>query len=131
MPHSNQHKMYNGIFVYQVTNTKISQKKKKKKKLPTLGVCSQPTDPPKPTWPNPTCWAGSVFRAWWVGLGYKIFFDSRSGWVWVLKFQTRQTRPDPSIYLIYIFKKYYIINNFFLNNQLFLLLYIKANINIY
>ena len=46
-----------------------------------LGLCSQPTDPPKLTRSNPTCRVGSVFRAWWVGLDYKIFFDSGSSWV--------------------------------------------------
>ena len=67
-------------------------------------MCRKPTDPS-----NPIHWVGSGFRAWWVGLGYKIFFYSRSGWVWVIKLQTRQTRPDPPI-----FKIYYIFNNFFL-----------------
>ena len=68
-------------------------------------VCSQPTDPLKPTQSNSTRRVGLVFRAWWVELDYKIFFDSGLGRVWVIKFQThqtRQTRPDPSIYLIYI-----------------------------
>ena len=40
------------------------------------------------------------------GLGwvYKKKFNSRLGWVQVIKFQTRQnpTRPDPPIYLKYI-----------------------------
>ena len=64
-----------------------------------LGVCSQPTDPPKPTRPNLTYRDGSVFRAWWVGLGYNIFFDSGSSWVWLIRFQTGL---DPPIYLKYI-----------------------------
>ena len=85
----------------------------------------QPTpDPLKSTQPNLTHWVGLVFRAWWVGLGYKFFFNSGSGWVWVIK-----SKPDPPIYIyIYI---YYIINKFFLNNQLFLPSYIKVNINVY
>ena len=41
---------------------------------------------PKPTRPNPARQVGSVFRAWWVGLGYKFFFDSGSGWVRIIKF---------------------------------------------
>ena len=53
---------------------------------------------------QPTRQAESVFKAWWVGLGYKIFFDSESGWVCVIKFQTRQTQPDPPIYLILYIK---------------------------
>ena len=36
-----------------------------------LEVRSQPT--------NPTCQVGSVFRGWWVGLGYEFFFNSRCG----------------------------------------------------
>lgn len=36
--------------------------------------------------------------AWWVGLGYKIFFDNGSGWVQAIKFQIRKTRPDSPIY---------------------------------
>ena len=36
-----------------------------------------------------------------AGLGYKNFFYSGSSWVWVIKLQTRQTRPNPP-YLIYI-----------------------------
>ena len=46
-----------------------------------IGVCNQPTDLPKLTRSNPTCQVGSVFRAWWVGLGYKFFLDSGLGWV--------------------------------------------------
>ena len=62
---------------------------------------------PKPTRPNPARQVGLVFRAWWVGLGYKIFFYSGSGWVRVIKFQAHQaqpdlTRPTPPIYLKYI-----------------------------
>ena len=32
------------------------------------------TNPPKPTQPNLTHRVGPVFRAWWVGLGYKKKF---------------------------------------------------------
>ena len=81
--------------------------------LSQLGVCRKPTDPPNPTQPNTTRRVGSVFKAWRVGLGYKNFFYSGLGWVWVIKFQTRQTQPNPPIYLIYIFKIYYIINKIF------------------
>ena len=63
-------------------------------------VYSQPVNPSKLTWPNPTHRVGSVFRPWWVGLCYKKNFDSKLGWVWVIKFQTRQTQPNPPIYLI-------------------------------
>ena len=41
----------------------------------------QPTHQPakaSPTQPNPTCRLGSVFRGWWVGLGYANFFNSGS-----------------------------------------------------
>ena len=60
-----------------------------------MGV--QPTRQPVKT--NPTRRVGSFFRAWRVGLGYKIFLDNGSDWVQVIKFQTQ---PDPPIYLIYI-----------------------------
>ena len=40
-----------------------------------LGVCSQQTNLPKPTWPNSTHRVGLVFRAWWVGLGYTFFLE--------------------------------------------------------
>ena len=71
-------------------------------RLLSLGVCRKPTNSPNPTQPNPTRQVGSVFKAWWVGLGYKIFFYSGSGWVWIIKLQTRQTRPDPPIFNIYL-----------------------------
>ena len=32
----------------------------------------------------------------WVGLGYKFFFNSALGWVWVIKLQPRQTQPNPT-----------------------------------
>ena len=67
-----------------------------------LGVCRKPIDPPNPIRPNTTHRVGSIFRAWWVGLGYKKKFYSGSGWVWVIKLQTRQTRPDPPIFNIYL-----------------------------
>ena len=67
-----------------------------------IGVCRKPTNPSNPTWVNPTRQVGSVFKAWWVGLGYKYFFNSGSGWVWVIKLQTCQTRPDPPIFNIYL-----------------------------
>ena len=52
---------------------------------------------------NPsTCRVGSVFKAWQVGLAYKKKFYSGLGWVWVIKLQTRQTRPDPPIFNIYL-----------------------------
>ena len=46
-----------------------------------LEVCRKPTNPPNLTRPNPTRRVGSVFKAWWVELGYKFFFNSGSGWV--------------------------------------------------
>ena len=67
-----------------------------------IGVCRKPTNPSNPTWFNPTRQVGSVFKAWWVGLGYKYFFNSGSGWVWVIKLQTCQTLPDPPIFNIYL-----------------------------
>ena len=67
-----------------------------------LGVCRKPTDSPNPIQSNPTRWVGSVFKAWWVGLGYKKNFYSRSGWVWVIKLQTRQTWPDLPIFNMYL-----------------------------
>ena len=38
-----------------------------------VGVCRKPIDP--------TRRVGSVFKTWWVGLGYKIFLYNGSGWV--------------------------------------------------
>ena len=55
--------------------------------------------PIPPTRLNPTRRVKSVFRTSWVGLGYKIFFDSGLGWVWVIKLQTQS---NPPIYLKYI-----------------------------
>ena len=52
--------------------------------------------------PDPTRRNGSVFRAWWVGWGYKKKFYNEPGWVWVIKLQTRQTWPDPPIFNIYL-----------------------------
>ena len=57
-------------------------------KLDQIGVCRKPTDSPNPTRPT--------------GLGYKIFFYSGSGWVWVIKLQSRQTRLNPPIFNIYL-----------------------------
>ena len=59
----------------------------------------QPTHQPAKT--DPTHQVGLVFRAWWVGLGYKKNFNSKSDWVWIIKLQTCQTQPNPP-YLIYI-----------------------------
>ena len=42
--------------------------------LSVVGVCRKPTNSPNPTRPDPTRRIGSVFRAWWVGLGYKKNF---------------------------------------------------------
>ena len=67
-----------------------------------VGVYKKPTNSPNPTRPEPTRRIGSVFRAWWVGLGYKIFFDRGLGSVWVIKLQTCQTWPDPPIFNIYL-----------------------------
>ena len=39
-----------------------------------LGVCKKPTDPSNPTQPNPTRRVESVFKAWWVGLGWVTNF---------------------------------------------------------
>ena len=49
----------------------------------------------------------------WVGL-QKNFY-SGSGWVWIIKLQTRQTRPDPPIFNIYL--KYFIYLIFFLKTS--------------
>ena len=76
-----------------------------------VGVCSQLANLSKLIQSNSTCQVGSVFRPWRVGLGYKKNFDSGSGWVLVIKFQTHQTQPDLPIYLIYIIN--YIINKIF------------------
>ena len=62
---------------------------------------------PKPTRPDPTLpvklgWFLGLGGLGWVGLGYKFFFDSGSGWVRDIKFQARQTQPTPPIYLKYI-----------------------------
>ena len=67
-----------------------------------VGVCRKPTDPPNLTQPDLTRRIGSVFKAWWVGLGYKNFFYGGSGWVWVIKLQTRQIQPEPPIFNIYL-----------------------------
>ena len=66
-----------------------------------IGVCRKPTDPSNLIQPNSTRRVGSVFKVWQVGLDYKKNFYSGSGWVWVIKLQTRQTRPTHP-YLIYI-----------------------------
>ena len=79
----------------------------------------------QPTKSNLTRRVGSVFRAWWVGLGYKIFFYSGLDWVWVIKLQTRQTRPDPPIFNIYL--KYIIYLIIFFKNQLYLNIYYILN----
>ena len=63
----------------------------------------QPTRQPiktDPIQPNPPNWVGFYSLGGWVGL--QNFFNSGSSWVWVIKFQTRQTQPDTPIYLIYI-----------------------------
>ena len=73
-----------------------------------LGVCRKPTDPPNLIQPNPTHRVKSVFKAWWVGLGYKKIFYAESSWVWVIKLQTRKTQLDPPIFNIY-----FIFNNYF------------------
>ena len=92
-------------------NRHLSQSVAKKVVL-KLEVCSQPT--------NPSRRVGSVFRGWWVGLGYEFFFNSRSSWVQVITITTGLTRTDLPIYLkfkLYIFniilQIYFIINNFF------------------
>ena len=42
---------------------------------------------------------GTNFRYILVGwVGLQNFFYNGSGWVWVIKLQTRQTRPDPPIF---------------------------------
>ena len=56
----------------------------------------------RPAKPDPTHRVGSVFKAWWVGLGYQKNYYRGSGWVWVIKLQTRQTRPNPPIFNIYL-----------------------------
>ena len=81
-----------------------------------LGMCSQPAKT------NTTCWVGSVFKNWWIRLGYEIFFNCESGWVWVITITTHLSWLDPPIYLnfkLYIFniylQIYFIINNFLFN----------------
>ena len=61
--------------------------------------CAQPTYQPNPTQPAKF---GLFLGLGGLGWVTKFFFDSGSGWIWVIKFQTRQIRPDPPIYLIYI-----------------------------
>ena len=99
--------------------TKLGQKKRC-----TIGMCRKPTDPSNPIQPSSICRVGSVFRVWWVGLGYKFFFYSRLGWVWVIKLQIRQTRPDLPIFNIYL--KYIMYLIIFLN-QLYLNIYYIFN----
>ena len=79
-------------------------------------MCSQPTNSPKstrpnPTWPNSTSRVGSVFRGWWVGLGYANFFNNGSGWVWVITI-TNFSNPTRPTYIFKIYIIYIIINNF-------------------
>ena len=100
-----------------------------------LGVCRKPTDPPNPIQPNLIRQVGSVFKAWWVGLGYKKKFYSESGWVWVIKLQTRQTRPDPPIFNIYLKYIIYLIiffklvvGHFYIYIYIFIYLFIYLNI---
>ena len=78
-----------------------------------VGACSQFVDLSKPTQFNLTRRIRLVFRAWGLGWVINFFFYSGSSLVWVIIFQIRQTQPDPPIYLIYIFKIYYIINKIF------------------
>ena len=49
------------------------------------------------------------------GLGWvtKFFFYSGSGWIWVIKLQTHQIRPDPPLFNIYLKYIMYLINFFF------------------
>ena len=75
-------------------------------------MCRKPTDPPNPIQPDLIRQVELVFKAWWVGLGYKKNFYNGSGWVWVIKLQTHQTRPDPPIFNIYLKYIIYLITFF-------------------
>ena len=61
-------------------------------------VCRKPTNPSSPTRP-----VGLRQFLRFGGLGWvaKNFY-SGPGWVWVIKLQTRQTRPNPPIFNIYL-----------------------------
>ena len=66
------------------------------------------------------------------GFGWVTNFFFYSGSCWV-ELGSGHKIPNPSnlTRLTHIFNIYYIINNFFLNNSLFLVSYIKTNINVY
>ena len=70
-------------------------------KLSNKQGCAE-NPPTRQTRPDPTELVGLSRFLRLGGLGYKIFFYSGSGWVWVIKLQTRQTQPDPLIFNIYL-----------------------------
>ena len=73
-------------------------------------MCKKPIDLPNPTRPNPTRRVGSVFKAWWVVLGYNFLL--RVGLGLGHKITNQQTRPDPPIFNIYLKYIIYLINFF-------------------
>ena len=60
-----------------------------------LGVCKKLTNPPNST---QLAELGQFLGHGGLGWVTKFFFYSGLGWVWVIKLQTRQTRPDPPIF---------------------------------
>ena len=65
-----------------------------------VGVCRKPTDPSNPIRSNRL---GQFLRLGGLGwIGLQQIFYSGSGWVWVIKLQTRQTWPDLLIFNIYL-----------------------------
>ena len=68
----------------------------------------------RPAKPNPSRPVGLGWFLRLGGLGWvtNFFFNSGSGWIWVIKLQTRQTRPDPPLFNIYLKYIIYLINFF-------------------
>ena len=74
-----------------------------------LWVCRKLNDPSNLTRTNGL---GRFLELGGLGWVTIFFFYNRSSWVWVIKLQTHQTRPDPSIFNIYFKYIIYLIKNF-------------------
>ena len=73
---------------------------------------------------DPTPGLGRFLRLGRLGWVTNFFFFSGLDWVWVIKLQTRQTRPDPLIFNIYLKYIIYLINFFKKKPAVFKYIYI-------